>query len=190
MRIIYNGRTIKKCDKRFSKKLWLEGSDYRVGTKKRTTKPLRAKYKVFIKWLQPAFVVYGLSMILLPYVLEAQKIVKENPITPVEAIAPRDEIPRERPLTIEEKIKKVFGNKGDEAVKVFTCESGLNPNAVSRTFDIGVAQVNYKVWNKTFGQNLADYQDVDKNLNMAKYIYDLSGNFRAWSSSKSCHGYN
>jgi len=180
-------------DRRFNKRIWCDSSDPRINTKKLRSRASGVKQSVSqaisaIKRLGAiAFCLYLIAFLCWNYAPKETKQVTDQVVEQVsEQVEAREIVPTPEP-TIEDKIKLVFGDKGDEAIKVFTCESNLNPKAVSRTFDLGVAQINYKTWNKVFGDNLADYQDIDKNLNMAKYIYDRSNSWQAWSSSRKCH---
>jgi len=82
---------------------------------------------------------------------------------------------------------------GVMAIAIFTCESGLDPFAVSHTGDLGIAQINWRTWKgyaeQKFGWNASDMFDVEKNLDMAYIIWDRgdgqegnqAGNWEAWT---------
>ena len=83
------------------------------------------------------------------------------------------------------------------AIAIFDCgESGLDQFAVSRTGDLGVAQINWPTWKdavkEKFGYTAVDMFDVDKNLEVAYWIWDRAngvegdgiGSWEPWS------GYN
>lgn len=91
----------------------------------------------------------------------------------------------------EQKIVDIWGFRdGIMAMAVFDCgESGLDQYAVSSTGDLGVAQINWATWKnevaKEFGYNAADMFDVDKNLEVAYWIWDRNGdgegNWNPWT---------
>lgn len=79
------------------------------------------------------------------------------------------------------------------AVAIFDCgESGLNPEAVSKTGDLGVAQINWPINGKMIKEKLgyspADMFDVKKNIDSAYLIWDRGdgeegnkeGSWEAW----------
>lgn len=84
-------------------------------------------------------------------------------------------------------IKKYFGDVAPTAEKVFTCESGLNPQAAGAnsglhagSVDRGVAQVNDKFHKARFEKMYGipfeiGAHDIDMNLKYAKFLYDNSG---------------
>ena len=84
-----------------------------------------------------------------------------------------------RPSTPAAIIRDVFGAEGDRAVRVATCESGLNPRAVSPTGDHGILQINAKTWARPnhpdpvaqwIGRNWHNVYDVRTNAMMALKI--------------------
>lgn len=126
---------------------------------------------------------------------------------PIEIISPlAEEIiePKEELAPIEQKIVDKWGVKyGYIALAIFRCESGLRADAVNwDSRDIGITQINYPIWKdavfKEFGYTLIDLFDVDKNLEVAYWVWDRAdgtiderGNFTPWvvfnnSSFKSC----
>lgn len=83
------------------------------------------------------------------------------------------------PKTIEDKIKALWPNDWETAIKVFTCESGLNPTAYNEntngSIDVGIAQVN-----SIHGVSAKMLTDVDVNLAVARQIYDNAGGWTPW----------
>jgi len=84
-----------------------------------------------------------------------------------------------RPSTPAAIIRDVFGAEGDRAVRVATCESELNPRAVSPTGDHGILQINAKTWARPnhpdpvaqwIGRNWHNVYDVRTNAMMALKI--------------------
>lgn len=86
-------------------------------------------------------------------------------------------------------IYDTFGKDADNALKVFTCESGLNPRAYNDNtswggigHDLGVAQINDHYQGVTNAAFLYNYKI---NILMAKQIFDKWGhNFHAWTCGK------
>jgi len=117
----------------------------------------------------------------------------------IEEIVPEKEIvivnrPYEDLTTTEQKIIEVWKDYKTAmlAISIFECESGLYPEAVSATGDLGVAQINWVTWKgkveEEFGYSAIDMFDVDKNLEVAYYIWDRAdgtidgkGSFEPWS---------
>lgn len=111
---------------------------------------------------------------------------------------------------IEKKIRAVFHKEPEKAVKVFTCESHLNPTSHSevdimedgRAFSVGVAQINLTVTNvgglncpaafngqnkranvideKLYASCVRAAEDLDTNLAAAIPKYEGRGDFSAW----------
>lgn len=87
-------------------------------------------------------------------------------------------------------INKEFGVRAKDAIKVFTCESHLNPRATHINnpglgADHGVSQINDRVWKTMFEKTMnAQFDpgvyDIAMNIHMAKIIYDRSNSFRPW----------
>ncbi len=104
--------------------------------------------------------------------------------------------PYEDLSTTEQKIIKVWGDYKTSmvAIALFKCESGHLADAVSGTGDLGVAQINWKTWKKPvfdkFGYTAIDMFNVDKNLEVAYWIWDRGdgiegngvGTWDAWSA--------
>jgi hypothetical protein len=96
-------------------------------------------------------------------------------------------IPTPTPTTTPEidavkaEIRRVFGNRANDAIKIFTCESGLNPKAfngknTNGSWDAGIAQVN-----SIHGVSKAMLFDVETNIAVAKVIYERAGHsFSPW----------
>lgn len=117
-------------------------------------------------------------------IVNSEEYNKEHPIVytaQAEEEAPREIIieiiPEEKSIeqkSIEQKIRDIFPEDPDRAVKIAKCESGLNPKAVSPTNDHGLMQIN-KSAHKVEG----DIYDVDTNLQFARKLYDESG-WKPW----------
>ena len=83
-------------------------------------------------------------------------------------------------LSVEDKICKEFAEDCKIMIAIATAESGLNPKAINDkntngTTDAGLFQVN-----DIHGYSVEDRLDVDKNIAMAKKVYDRQG-LTAWS---------
>ncbi len=93
------------------------------------------------------------------------------------------------PITIEDKIKAKFGKDGDLAVKVATCESGLNPKAKNKTSSArGLFQI-MQSWHKINEKWLLN---PDINIEVAYKLYQESGNSFSphWDASAHCWNSN
>lgn len=109
------------------------------------------------------------------------------PPPPVEAAAASEPVVAEAqpaPGSVKALIYEIFPGEGAYATRVFTCESNLNPNAVSPTNDHGVAQLNAPTWNKPghadpvadwIGRNWGSIYDPRTNLIGAKMVRDKYG---------------
>jgi len=125
-------------------------------------------------------------------------------IEEIEAPEPVKEIvvvgtPYEDLTSTEQKIVQMWGDYKTSmiAIAIFSCESGLDPEAISKTGDIGIAQINWATWKKAiyekFGYTAIDMFNVDKNLEVAYWIWDRGngvegdgiGSWEAWSVYKS-----
>lgn len=96
-------------------------------------------------------------------------------------IAPTE--PQNVPVSI---LEEVWGSLSPQVEKLIMCESGGNLKAHNlQTDSRGLMQIHYPTWHKVFGD--VDYYDYDTNVKVAKQIFDRSGNWSAWKSSKSCH---
>lgn len=94
-----------------------------------------------------------------------------------------------KPLTVEETILDVFGDKGSEALKVAFCESSLNPKSQHKTSSAtGLFQIMKGTW-KQF-KCIGDPLNALDNTKCAKKIYDYYGSWNTrggWSASYWCH---
>ena len=125
----------------------------------------------------------------LPYRIE--KIEAPQPVKEIVVVG----TPYEELSTTEQKIIQVWGDYKTSmiAIAVFKCESGHLADAVSETGDLGVAQIHWKTWKdevkEKFGYTAIDMFDVDKNLEVAYWIWDRGdgiegnglGTWDAWS---------
>jgi hypothetical protein len=95
---------------------------------------------------------------------------------------------------VEYYLTKYFGKDADIARKVFTCESGLRPEAVHTNKagfgqDAGVSQLNSKYQGKRFEKMNPGISfdigahDIEMNLKVAKAIFDEQG-WNPWMCSK------
>lgn len=91
-------------------------------------------------------------------------------------------------------IEQYFGLAANQAERVFTCESGLSPNAVHVNApglgsDHGVAQLNDRTWRATFEKvegvsfDLGSH-DISHNLHFAAWIYNRNHSFNDWVCAK------
>ncbi len=81
-------------------------------------------------------------------------------------------------------IQRHFGAAADQAIRIATCESKLNPAAVSATGDYGLFQIHESAHRAQFeavtGHPWADVFDPEINTIYAKWIYDRQG-WSPWS---------
>ena len=88
---------------------------------------------------------------------------------PVEPVKPVEE-------TIEQKITRIFGADSERAIKIFTCESNLDPNVIgdlnTKYPSVGVAQIRMLPERNL---QVKDMLDPDKNLEYAKLLFNKSG---------------
>lgn len=197
MLVRYNGKVIAKKDQRFKDDFWTEGEkDPRIRKRKKIRKiNLSSMAKRFI----------ALILVLGFVGLHTAGFNQNSTTTPAEAENASDGVV-EPPEWIKDKypdnqinefdggetgdlFDKYFGKLADEARLVASCESGMNPKAHNKkTDDRGMLQINYPTWHKVFGD--VDYFDEETNIRLAKQIYDSSGNWSPWKSSKKCHCLN
>lgn len=102
---------------------------------------------------------------------EPKKIeIKPEPVAIVEEV--------EKPVSIEEMIRQTFGEAGDEAIAVATCESHLDPLAYNQSGSKGIFQImpvhEHRI--KT-GKN---FFDIETNIQVAFEIYMEQNGFQAW----------
>lgn len=86
--------------------------------------------------------------------------------------------------SVEDLIRKHFGDVADQAIDCFKSESGLRANAVNTknrngTVDRGVAQINSIHCGKVQGDCATALLDAETNIKIAKQLYDRSG-FNPW----------
>lgn len=91
-------------------------------------------------------------------------------------------------------IKRIFGKKAPEALKIISCENNpdkkdydpyrININKNASSLDYGVFQIN-SLWEKVYGSEFK--KNWKANIQTAKKIFDRSGDWRMWYSSDSCH---
>lgn len=161
-----------------------------------TLQPKVAKKPLKLKsWVIKAYLLLVLSMIM--YALGTYmkplngRVI--NPVIGIKIVSAHESVVV-RQMTIEQKIRSVFGENGDWAVKCFKSESwsrklnDYDPNAThvntNGTTDRGVAQVNSIHCGKVKG-DCENLYDVDENLRVAKIVYDTQGK-GAWYGS-SCN---
>ena len=95
-------------------------------------------------------------------------------------------------MTIEEKIRHRFGDDAEIMLAIAKCESGLRQFdkdgkvITSHTNDSGLFQINNATWDKKAKELGLDYKNnIDHNIEMAKYILDKQGK-NAWKPSQHC----
>ena len=89
------------------------------------------------------------------------------------------------PSPAQDAITQSFGPIADQAMGVAQCESGLDPNAVSRGGgNWGLFQIN-TVHSSDFesvtGQPWSNVQDPYANATFARYLYDQAGGWGPWA---------
>lgn len=73
---------------------------------------------------------------------------------------------------------------------VIECESGFNQNAISRTKDFGLFQINELTWNKKAAELGLNYKNNwQDNLKMGLWIYENAGGFKNWVCYTNKKGY-
>ena len=85
-------------------------------------------------------------------------------------------------MTIEEKIKYVFGKDGELMVRIARCESGLNPKAKNSSSS---ARGLFQILSKLHQVKEQWLYDEDVNIAIARQMFDASGT-RPWNASKHC----
>lgn len=105
--------------------------------------------------------------IISPLAVEAKEEVTEEDLSDLTAI--------------EQKILDAFGVRNFNVMRaIAVCESRMNPEGVNwQTGDVGLYQINWSTWRdpiaEEFGYTIADMFDVDKNIEVAKWIWDRDG---------------
>jgi len=88
-----------------------------------------------------------------------------------------------QPDSIEDQIKAVFKEYGDQAVKVAKCESGLNPKARNKTSSArGLFQI-MQSWHKIDQKWL---YNPTVNIEIAHQLFQEQG-WEPWRASNGCH---
>lgn len=85
--------------------------------------------------------------------------------------------------SMEDIVRRHFGAAAPAAFRIISCESGWNPNAVSRTNDHGLFQINAVhagTFTQVTGAPWSQIYDPELNTIYAKYLYDQSG-WGPWS---------
>jgi hypothetical protein len=109
-------------------------------------------------------------------------------VSPIVEVIEQSDIDINNP--VDQKIYDLWGDRYFLLARsVFKCESGLKEDAVNwGSKDIGIAQINWPTWEtrvkEEFGYTLKDMFDVDKNLEVAYWIWDRDGDghgsFEPW----------
>jgi len=128
-----------------------------------------------------AIVVIAITLILLLLTTEtvAQKAEAKEIIVP--AIVKKE-------LTPEEKIREAFKDT-PRMISIVKCESefrqfvGTSTPLVSKTFDVGIMQINQVHWKKAKELGLDIFNSIDENIEMGKIILDKQG-LNAWTCHK------
>lgn len=125
-----------------------------------------------------------------PYVIEvnaySRPIIVSTPKKGKELLSPFinavvEPVETSKLTAIESKILAKFGERNFMVARAMAkCESGLNPEAVNwSSHDIGLFQINWDTWHteieNKFHYSLADMFDVDKNIEVAYWIFDRDG---------------
>ena len=89
---------------------------------------------------------------------------------------------------VEQEIYEVFGEEYySEAVRIFKCESGLNPEAVgvnnNGTIDVGIPQIN-----SIHGIRAKWLKNPAIAIRVGKQLFDEHEGWGPWYSSYDCHG--
>lgn len=102
-------------------------------------------------------------------------------------IAPKPVVQRSVHITnmtkdeIKDYICKVFGDKCNEALIIANAESGFRADAISKTNDYGVFQLNCRWQKKRIGGDCRKFLDPITNINIAKQIYNEQG-WNPWTT--------
>lgn len=81
------------------------------------------------------------------------------------------------------------------AIRVASCESSLDPNAIGRDaavgIDVGLFQINtfhQRPLMRELGFTNMDLKDPEKNSQIARLIHERAGGWSDWAPSRHCHG--
>ncbi len=94
--------------------------------------------------------------------------------------------PAAAPGSIDAILQRHFGAAAGRAKAIAQCESSLNPNAVSRTNDHGLFQINIShraQFEAVTGAPWSRIYDPELNTIFAKWLYDREG-WSPWSCSR------
>lgn len=85
-------------------------------------------------------------------------------------------------------IEELWGTEAKRAKEIFYCESGFQEKVISRTSDVGVAQINLaahwtKIPGRTRQEKIAWLQDYRNNLNFAYALWKRAG-WQPWVCSR------
>lgn len=73
-------------------------------------------------------------------------------------------------------VRSLWGEDAERMLEIFWCESGFKEKVISRTMDVGVAQINLAAhWSKIKGATRAE-----KIANLQEYKYNLDFAFALW----------
>jgi len=74
-------------------------------------------------------------------------------------------------------VAKYFpANEVNNALITMKYESGGDPNAVSRTQDFGLLQLNFKTWGRFFGKSKQELLEPETNIACARIVFKRAGN--------------
>lgn len=100
-----------------------------------------------------------------------------NPLSPAE-------IQKSEREKILELINELWGNQSKTALRIFWCESKLDPLIISKTGDVGITQINLSAhWEKIPGETKSEkivwLQNRENNLSFAYQLY-VQENWIPW----------
>ena len=111
-----------------------------------------------------------------------------NTTAPVQAPQPTQAPAQDQDLSSTQKLICSYNWDCGTAIRVFTCESNLRPDAVSPWGDYGISQINASVWAQWLNQPKHGGFDFwnqwaipEKNIAMAYAIWDNSDGFWPWA---------
>lgn len=107
----------------------------------------------------------------------------QNPFDLEVAEAKQPEPILEPEMTVEDKIRLVFEDDAEDALKIAKCESGLRADAwnenTNGSVDVGVFQIN-----SVHGIRAKWLLNDEVNIRVAKQIFDEQGGWHAWVCKK------
>ena len=116
-----------------------------------------------------------------PVLVEIQPVIVIEDIEPEIIFPVVTSIELENLGSTEQKILDTFGELDFSVMRaIAVCESGLNEEAINwETRDVGLYQINWPIWEtgvkRQFNYTLKDMLDEDKNIEVAKWIFDDHG---------------